>query len=164
MSVSIYIRETNGMWVSGLTPIALSLDIRDAVAFPNLIAAQEAHTGFRMFTAGMTMQCVAYDPETLGSPMNVLCELDDLEEIQTTPAMQFVLVASLKKSSKYFRQFDGWQKVTNITSPRFADHYCFRVAHNAYRHEDLIFAVKLPGGEVMRLDRFTAPARKRQAA
>jgi hypothetical protein len=167
MSVAIYIREMDmpayvaedrdGKFV-------LSMTLSDGLQFPNLQAAKEAHVGLRQKTIGMRLEMVAADPDRPDLDPKPMGELDDLQEVPTVPLSGALeLYAELKKNSKYYHQFRGPQKVTHVIPPSWQDHYCFRIAHNAYRHEDLIFSVKV-GGELMRLDKFVAPKIERKAA
>jgi hypothetical protein len=158
MSVGIYIREVdmNG-YLAREDGKQLSLTLADGIKFPNIHAAKEAHAGFRHNTIGFRMEMVAADPDRPDLEPKSMGELDDLEEIAPVPLKGALeLYAQLKKSSKYFHQFQGAQKVTHIIPPSLGDHYCFRVAHNAYRHEDLVFSVKV-GDEFVRLDKWSPP-------
>lgn len=161
MSLSIYVREIceEGMWLAALEPLTMALTAEEAMPFPNLVAAKEAVQAANLFP--MRFEAVAADPCNSSEPA-VLCEIETLEEIPQVPLRGAVeLFAMLKKSSKYHRQFEGWAKVDRAIPPSFGDHYCFRVSHNAYRHEDLLFGVKLPGtAEILRLDKWVTPARK----
>ena len=164
MSISIYVRElAEGMWIASLDPVSLVPSLDEAMAFPNIVAAQEAVGAADLFP--MRFAAFAADPCSSSAPL-VLCEIETLEEIPQVPLRGAVeLMASLRKSSKYFYQFSGWKKVERVISPSYGDAYCFRVDHNAYRHEDLIFAVKLPGqDEIVRLDKWVQPVRKAVAA
>lgn len=170
MSVRIYIREAGGdseesmfvMFQNG--QVALSKWLNNATPFPNLCAAKEAHEGFRHKTVGVQFEMVAIDIEADPNRITPMGELDDLEEVPRVPIDDsLTLYAALRKSSKYHHQFSGWQPVTRVIPPSYGDHYCFRVAHNAYRHEDLIFAIKVRD-EFVRLDKWVAPKTGRRAA
>lgn len=165
MSVGIYLREIDGgLWLSSLEPLTLAESAEDAMPFPNLVAAQEAF-GRALGDSPIRMNAIARDP--VNDPDGkILCECEALVPIEQTSLRGAVeLFAMLKKSSKYFGQFRGWAKVDAVIAPSQGDHYCFRAAHNAYRHEDLIFGIKLPGsGETMRLDKWEAPKLERRAA
>lgn len=168
MSISIFIREMDmPAYVAedGRGKLVLSLTLADGVRYPNVMAAQEAFDGIRQQFRGMRMEMVSADPEESSDPRDIepMGELEDLEEIPRVPLGALSLFAELKKSSKYHGQFRGMQPVTHVIPASYGDHYCFRVAHNAYRHEDLIFAVQVRG-EFMRLDKFIAPKRERQVA
>lgn len=158
MSLSIFLRTLDDeLWLAAIEPLTMSPDVADALSFPNLVAAQEAFGRFG--GDGLRMKAAAVNRAT-GEAAD-LGECEALVPIEQTPLRgAVVLFASLKKSSKYHGQFRGWEKVSAVIAPSEGDHYCFRVAHNAYRHEDLILGVKLPNGEIMRLDKWVAAERK----
>lgn len=163
MSFGIYVRELGTedghLWLASLDPVTMDGDFSKALRFRNLVEATEVVQSANLFP--MRFQAVAVDPESAQEPLEI-CEIETLEEIPQVPLRGAVeLFAMLKKSSKYYRQFEGWAKVDRVIPPSYGDHYCFRVAHNAYQHEDLLFGVKLPGvAEILRLDKWVTPARK----
>jgi hypothetical protein len=156
MSIGIFIREMDmNSYLAREDGKQFSLTLTDGIRFPNPHAAKEAHAGFRHNTIGLRLEMVMADTERPDLEPESIGELDDLEEIAPVPMKGALeLYAQLKKSSKYFHQFQGAQKVTHIIPPSLGDHYCFRVAQNAYRHEDLVFSVKV-GDELVRLDKWS---------
>jgi hypothetical protein len=159
VSISIFIREVDmRAYLAKEDGSVFSLTLADGLRFPNLHAAKDAWERVpAQNRSGMRVEMVAADPEQSCDERDIepMGEIEELVEVSQTPLRGAVeLFAMLKKSSKYFRQFDGWSKVTAVIAPSYGDVYCFRVAHNAYRHEDLIFAVKLPNGEMCRLDKW----------
>jgi hypothetical protein len=169
MSVSIFIREVDMRgYITNEDGSRLSLTLSDGRRFPNLVAAREFFERVPgKYRAGSRYEMVAADPDISSEEADIepMGELDDFIEIEQTPLRGAVeLFAMLRKSSKYFHQFQGWVKVDAVIAPSYGDQYCFRCAHNAYRHEDLIFAVKLRTGEMARLDKWLAPKAERRAA
>lgn len=110
MSLGVYIR-TGEVWVESFEPrFSLTSELAEALSFPSLEAAQEAHSrAAESLPISMIMEAVAAD--TLGPCIVPLCKLEALIEIEQTPLRGAVEVfAMLKKSSKYYHQFQGWRK------------------------------------------------------
>lgn len=167
MSLSIFIREADMLGYITSTapgPQPLSLTLSDGLKFPNPHAAQEAFDSLpAKFKDGLRFEMVAADPDDATREPRVIGELETFESIPRVPLGALSLYAEIKRSSKYFGQFRGLQPVTHVIPPSYGDAYCWRVAHNAYRHEDLTFAIKV-GGEFVRLDKWIAPKAERRAA
>jgi hypothetical protein len=169
VSISIFIREANMLgYIIKEDGRVLSLAITDGLRFPNIGAAKEAFQRIPVQNlAGERWEMVAADPERSTEEVDIhpVGELEVLEEVKPAPLRGAVeLFAMLKKSSKYYHQFRGWAKVDSVFSPSHGDEYCFRCAHNSYRHADLIFGVKLANGEIVRLDKWVPTKRERTVA
>lgn len=162
MKPLIYLREGDLWYVSELEA---TNSFGVAHGFASLAEAEAAYVA-----SGhpCSMEAVAAMPGGDGDGLVVATFEPTVEVEQTELRGAVELFAQLKKSSKYHGQFLGWQRVRCVTTVDWGDEYCWGIAGNRYRHEDLIFGVKLVGAKtsqgsrdaIVRLDKWVKAERK----